>query len=54
MFALAALLCFLLQLFGAHIGGVDLVVLGLAFLACAALVGNWPVGVVADRMGSRR
>lgn len=32
MFAVAALVCFLLSLFGAHVG-VNLVTLGLAFIA---------------------
>lgn len=44
MFALAALVCFLLALFGAHVGTVDLVVLGLAFIAAHLLVGLWPLG----------
>lgn len=33
MFAILALIVFVLALFGAHIDGLDLVVLGLAFLA---------------------
>lgn len=49
MFALLALLCFLLVLFGGSIGGLDLTVLGFAFIAAALLVGNWPVGYVTSR-----
>lgn len=33
MFALIALICFVLALFHVHIGNVDLVVLGLVFVA---------------------
>ena len=49
MLALLALLCFLLALFGGSIGGLDLVTLGLAFIAAAMLVGNWPMGYVTSR-----
>lgn len=48
-----ALLCFLLALFGVHLS-FDLVVLGLVFVALSLLVGNWPVGVVVDRVGRSR
>ena len=41
MFALLALICFLLAFFGVHLGGHDLVILGLAFLA-AELMWGWP------------
>lgn len=34
MFAIAALICFVLALFDAHLGTIDFVVLGLAFIAC--------------------
>lgn len=44
MFALAALICFLLALFGAHVGTVDLPVLGFVFVAAHLLVGLWPFG----------
>ena len=44
MFALLALLAFLLALFGAHIGSIDLVVLGFVFVAAHLLVGPWPFG----------
>ena len=54
MFAFLALLCFLLALFGAHIASIDLVVLGLAFIAAALLVGNWPMGYVTERFGPRQ
>ena len=47
MFALLALLCFVVSLFGGSIGGVDLITLGLAFIAAAMLVGNWPLGYVS-------
>ena len=40
MFAILALIVFLLALFGGHIGGVSLLYLGLAFLA-AHLVFSW-------------
>lgn len=33
MFALLALLCFGAALFGLHVGSIDLVILGLAFIA---------------------
>lgn len=39
MFAALALLCFILQLFHVHIGSIDLVVLGLAFVALHLMVG---------------
>lgn len=40
MFALAALICFVLQLFHAHLGALDLVVAGLCFVALHLLVGD--------------
>jgi len=40
VFALLALLCFVLALFDVHIGSVDLVVLGLAFIALHLLFGG--------------
>lgn len=40
MFAIAALLCFVLALFHAHLGSIDFVVLGLAFVA-AHLIYAW-------------
>jgi hypothetical protein len=49
MFALLALLCFLVALFGGHVGGIDLVLLGFVFIAAAMLVGNWPVDTVWTR-----
>jgi hypothetical protein len=43
MFALIALICFVLALFRVHLGSIDLVVLGLAFIALHLL---WdPVGM---------
>ena len=39
MFALLALLCFVLALFHVHIGTIDLVILGLAFIAAHLLFG---------------
>lgn len=43
MFALLALICFILALFGASTG-IDLVVLGLVFVAAHLLFGAWPLG----------
>jgi hypothetical protein len=40
MFALVALLCFVLALFHVHLGSVDLVVLGFAFVALHLLFGG--------------
>ena len=54
MFALLALLCFLLALFGAHVGEINLVILGFVFIAAAMLVGNWPVGTMMTRYGNRQ
>lgn len=42
MFAVAALLCFVLALFHVQIAGLDLTVLGLALVA-AHLAFGWPV-----------
>lgn len=42
MFAIFALLAWVLALFHAHIGDVDLVILGLCFLALHLVVGAWP------------
>lgn len=42
MFALLALLCFVLALFRVVLGSVDLVVLGFVFVALHLLVGAWP------------
>jgi hypothetical protein len=47
MFAIAALLCFLLAMFGAHIGTLNLMLLGLAFLSAhfvfaGPLLPSWP------------
>lgn len=39
MFALLALLCFVLALFHVHIGDIDLVILGLVFVAAHLLFG---------------
>lgn len=47
MFAICALVCFLLALFHAHVGDLDLVVLGLAFIALHLI---WsPVGLPWNR-----
>jgi hypothetical protein len=54
MFALLALLCFLVSLFGGTLGGIDLVTLGLAFIAASMLVGNWPMGYVTTRFNNTR
>lgn len=53
MFALLALLCFVLALFHVSLGGLDLTVLGLCFVALTLLVGTWPMGYVNTRWGSR-
>jgi hypothetical protein len=47
MFAVIALLVFVLALFGVHPGGLDLVIVGLAFLAAHLAFGSpfgptWP------------
>ena len=42
MFAILAILCFLLVVFQAPVG-IDLVALGLAFVAAQLLVGAWPL-----------
>lgn len=44
MAPLAALVCFLVALLGGHLGGVDLVVLGFAFIALSLLIGPYPFG----------
>jgi hypothetical protein len=41
MFALTALIAFILALFEVHIGDVDLVILGLVFIAAHLLFGDW-------------
>lgn len=41
MLALAALISFILALFNVHIGDLDLVTLGLAFIAAHLLLGGW-------------
>lgn len=42
MFAVIAIVCFLLAVFGASIS-VNLIALGLAFVAAQLLVGSWPL-----------
>jgi hypothetical protein len=42
MFAIFAIVCFLLAVFGASIQ-VNLIALGLAFMAAQMLVGSWPI-----------
>lgn len=49
MAAIIALVLFVLAAFGVHFGGVNIVDLGLAFLALALLIGNWPVGAIVNR-----
>lgn len=44
MFALIALICFVLALFHVHIGTIDLVILGFVFVAAHLLVDFWPWG----------
>jgi hypothetical protein len=43
MFAILALLAFLLALFGVHIGAINLVTLGLAFIAAHMIWDPFPV-----------
>jgi len=49
MFALAALICFILAVFGVSFESFSIVYLGFAFLALALLVGNWPIGLIGRR-----
>ena len=53
MFALLAVICFavefVLRLVGTNTGEVDLVVLGLAFVAAHLLLGSWPAGLTFRR-----
>ena len=51
MFALLALLCFVVSLFGGTLGDINLITLGLAFLA-AAMLTSWPMGMVTARLSS--
>lgn len=44
MFALIAVVLFLLAAFGVEFESVGIVPLGLAFMAFSLLVGNWPIG----------
>jgi hypothetical protein len=44
MAALLALICFVVALFGGSLGSIDLVTLGLAFVALHLLIGGWPFG----------
>lgn len=43
MFGILAILCFLLIVFGASVFGLNLLALGLAFLAFHLLVPLWPL-----------
>jgi hypothetical protein len=50
MFAVLALITFILALFGVHIGSIDLVVLGFVFIAAHLIWDPFPVsGWVARR-----
>ena len=49
MAALIALVLFVLAAFGVKIDSVNIVDLGLAFLALALLLGNWPFGYFTRR-----
>jgi Flp pilus assembly protein TadG len=49
MFALIAIILFALAAFGVHWSSVNIVDLGLAFLALALLAGNWPIGLIVSR-----
>jgi hypothetical protein len=48
MFAILALLCFVVALFGGTLGSINLVTLGLAFMA-AAMLTTWPMSLVTTR-----
>lgn len=52
MFALLAVLCFILKLFKAHLGDIDLVVLGLMFLALHFVFG--PIWAYSGPVVGRR
>ncbi len=41
MLAVVALICFILALFHAHLGGIDFVVLGFAFIAAHLAFGGF-------------
>jgi hypothetical protein len=43
LFAILAILCFLLAVFSAPVG-IDLIALGLVFVAAHLLFGLWPLG----------
>lgn len=52
MAALVALVLFVLAAFGVNkFGSVSVVDLGLAFVALALLIGNWPFGVIVRNRG---
>jgi hypothetical protein len=48
MFALLALVCFVLVTFHVHVP-IDLLALGLAFVAAHLLLGAWPVNGISLR-----
>jgi hypothetical protein len=41
MFAVLALIAFILALFRVHIGSIDLVILGFVFIAAHLMAGGW-------------
>lgn len=49
MFALIAAIIFALAAFGVEFDSVNIVDLGLAFLAVALIAGNWPLALVINR-----
>ena len=49
MFALLAFACFLLATFDVELGKINLIALGLTFLALALLTGVWPFGRLLNR-----
>lgn len=51
MFALLAAIVFAVKVFGGSIGNLDLIALGLCFVAVHLLVGLWPFG--AFKIGRR-
>jgi len=53
VFPILAAVCFFLVLIHASLGGIDLLALGLLFMALGLLVGPWPLGPWWVRMPGR-
>ncbi len=49
MFALLAAIVFAVKVFGGSIGSLDLLALGLCFVAIHLLIGMWPFGTIKLR-----